>query len=291
MYNVVFIICTKKRPYKLKKLINSINRIHQNSFNITIIIIENDIMPRSKFIINKINKKFKIHYLIERKIGIPYARNKGLNLLKKMNFDFFCFVDDDCEIDSKWLTNNKHFSIKSNADIIGGPQIPKSNYLISKLLDINHKHFKKVRWIATNNAFCKKKILKKNILFDPTLSRMGGSDQLFFMMLNKLNLKIMWNKNSIVYENIDEKRKSLKYFIQRNLRYSTSSFLIFKKCHNFVYSIFFNLLKIIIEILLIFKNLFLLITSFKRYFFKLLQNIIKIVGIILGVFSFRINNY
>ena len=65
------------------------------------------------------------------------------------------------------------------------------------------KNGEKLQWAATNNVILKQEIIKKEkIKFYEKLANLGGSDQLFFMILNERGYKIKWCEDAIVYENI-----------------------------------------------------------------------------------------
>lgn len=291
MSKIAFIICTRRRTKYLEKLINSFNRIKTHGHLINLIIVENDMYPRSKFLINNLDKKFKSYYVLERKIGIPYARNSGLKYLKKLKINYFAFIDDDCEISNRWIVKNYEFLKKTKADIVTGPQVAKTKNIMPNLLNVTKKHMTIVNWAATNNVICKKKILNEKLLFDVSLSKIGGSDQLFFMKLSKKNYKILWNKNSVVYENICSYRKTFKYFFLRNIRYSSSSMYIFAKCYNNYFALLINTIKILKHSLEFLYNIITIPLNIKLKFLKLLQNIFKILGLFLGFFNITIKNY
>ena len=106
------------------------------NFNIEFLIIDNTINGNAKNIINKIKKfKYKIHYVNEKR-GIVYARNRCLSQVKKINCDYFSFLDDDCEIDTKWFINFKEIISKHKVKIVTGPQIHKNNKKINNNLEI-----------------------------------------------------------------------------------------------------------------------------------------------------------
>ena len=85
--NLAICICTYNRNNNLTKCLESITKINLlNKFSIKIIIVDNSINKNSYFLIKKIQNKFKykILYFNERKRGVVYARNKCLNILKKI---------------------------------------------------------------------------------------------------------------------------------------------------------------------------------------------------------------
>ena len=92
-----------------------------------------------------------------------------------------------------------------NCDIIGGPQKHEINNPRFKdfyfELEPKRNHGELVSWVATNNCFFSKKVLKNtNFFFDHELSNYGGSDQLFFSQLSKQKFVIKWNTTSFTTE-------------------------------------------------------------------------------------------
>ena len=177
---ILICICTYKRNKILNDCLISFNKaIVPFNFNIKFLIIDNTINGSAKNIINKLKKKinYKIYYVNEKKRGIVHARNKCLEEVKKINCDYFSFLDDDCEIDSKWFVNFKKIIDIHRVKIVTGPQIHKSNGKINKNLEnifekkiTDDKKF--VNWAATNNVIINKKIfLSSNLKFDINLNK------------------------------------------------------------------------------------------------------------------------
>ena len=151
-------------------------------------------MEMQKKLLNKLKKNLNIKFttLMRKKRGIVYARNKCLSEVKKINCNYFSFLDDDCEIDTKWFVNFKKIINKHKVKIVTGPQIHKKNSKINNNLEIIFEkkindNKKYVNWAATNNVILSKKIiLSSNLKFDVNLNKFGmGEDQLFFLQLNK----------------------------------------------------------------------------------------------------------
>jgi len=264
------------------------------NFNIEFLIIDNTINQNAKNIVYKIKKKInrKIYYINEKKRGIVYARNKCLEEVKKINCDYFLFLDDDCEIDSRWFVNFKKIINKHNVKIITGPQIHKKNGRINKNLEIIFEkkindNNKFVNWAATNNVILSKKVLlSSNLKFDIRLNKFGmGEDQLFFLQLNKKGHKILWNKEIKVYEKKHSHRSTMKWVTNRSFRLGILGNYIDKKIYGSIVGNIVNYIKSIYYLLLLILTA--LYPFQKLYSYKLTSFIFRSFGRILSPFLFK----
>ena len=97
------VIVSRNRANKLRRCIKSI--INGTVFPDELIIIDNNSTDNTKKVVDdliKRNKSKNIIYVLEEKIGIPCARNKGL---KESKYDIVSFTDDDCIVDKNWIKN------------------------------------------------------------------------------------------------------------------------------------------------------------------------------------------
>jgi glycosyltransferase involved in cell wall biosynthesis len=97
------VIVTRNRVYKLKRCISSLirNTIKPDE----LLIIDNNSTDMTQTEILEISKKYirhNIKYFRETRIGISYARNKGLY---KAQGDIIAFTDDDCIVKEDWIRN------------------------------------------------------------------------------------------------------------------------------------------------------------------------------------------
>ena len=46
--------------------------------------------------------------------------------------------------------------------------------------------------------FSGKKAIENSFIFEKELNQIGGEDQLFFLQLNKIGKRIIWNKKALV---------------------------------------------------------------------------------------------
>ena len=292
---ILICICTYKRNNILNECLMSFNKAAiPLNFDIKFLIVDNTINGNARNIINKIKKKFnyKIYYVNEKKRGIVHARNKCLEEVKKINCDYFSFLDDDCEIDSKWFINLKKIINIYRIKIITGPQIHRNIRKINNNLEIifekkinDDKKF--VNWAATNNVIISKKVLlSSNLKFDINLNKFGmGEDQLFFHQLNKKGHQILWNKEIKVYERRHSHRSTIKWVADRSFRLGILGNYIDKKIYG---SIIGNLLNYLKSIYYLFLSIFIALQPFQQlYTYKLISFIYRSFGRILGPFLFK----
>ena len=292
---ILICICTYKRNNILNECLMSFNKaVIPFNFNIKFLIIDNTVNGNAKNIINKVKKKFnhKIYYINEKKRGIVHARNKCLDQVRKINCDYFSFLDDDCEIDSKWFINFKKIININRVKIVTGPQVHKNDIKINNNLEIifekkinNDKKF--VNWAATNNVIINKKVLlSSNLKFDINLNKFGmGEDQLFFLQLNKKGHQILWNKEIKVYEKKHSHRTTTKWVSDRSFRLGVLGNYIDKKIYGPIIGNIINYLKVIYYLLL--SILTALYPFQKLYSFKLINFTYRSLGRMLSPFLFK----
>ena len=292
---ILICICTYKRNNILNECLMSFNKAAiPLNFDIKFLIVDNTINGNARNIINKIKKKFnyKIYYVNEKKRGIVHARNKCLDQVRKINCDYFSFLDDDCEIDSKWFINFKKIINIYRVKIVTGPQVHRNNRKINNNLEtifekkINEDK-KFVDWAATNNVIINKKVLlSSNLKFDINLNKFGmGEDQLFFLQLNKKDHQILWSKEIKVYEKKHSHRTTMKWVSDRSFRLGILGNYIDKKIYGPIIGNIINYFKIIYYLLL--SILTALYPFQKLYSFKMINFTYRSLGRMLSPFLFK----
>lgn len=221
-------VITCLRPAGINKLLSSLGQLtftKVESPSITLYVVDNDPNGSAKAVCDQHSAVLNIHYSIEERRGIPFARNKGLSCLHEQ-IDYVVFVDDDEEVSPNWLDELLHAHQKYKADIVTGPVIPKFTGEVDDWV-IRGKFFERARhatgrslpFAATNNVLMRKEIIMSlNIRFDERFGKTGGSDTHFFMRVTKAGYKIMWVDEALVYEWIPASRANFKWLLQRSFR-------------------------------------------------------------------------
>jgi hypothetical protein len=285
-------LVSKKNKQFLNSHLNSINQLKKpNNYSFKMVFVIHPKIISYKHLFKKFLNKIDYVVLRSTKDNIPYSRNIFLKFIKDQNFRYAGFLDDDCIVDKDWLLNMIKFINQNNCDIVGGPQKHKVKNIIFKnyydILEPRRQHGELVRWVATNNCFFSKKIVKSKIFFNTQLASYGGSDQLFFRRLYKKKFIIKWNMKSFTTENYNLQREKKLWFLKRNLRYGYSGNLIDKEIYGKM-----SLIIIITKIFyLIFSSLILFIIPHRKSNVKASFFLLRAIGRFVGLFSYKPEKY
>ena len=289
-------ICLSKNNYKfLYKFLNSIIKIYKlDNYNIKYVFIIEKKNLKFKNLIMKLLKSTDYEFIWHNNRNIPQSRNLFLKFIRKRKSAYSGFLDDDCTINKNWLVNMIKFIKHSKSDIVGGVQNHevKNNFYkkLFNLLEPNYKHGQSVKWIATNNAFFKSRVIKcTNLVFDNYLKKIGGSDQLFFKKLVNLNFVCKWNSLAQVKENRQTNREKIEWFLKRNFRYGYSGNYIDKKIYGNTKGILISISKIIYQLIISFLSIALSFNS--KYFFYSIFLISRLLGRIFAISGYKFKKY
>ena len=287
---IIISICSKNFNNNLLLLLNCVYKNYKfSNLNLKVLIIFNNSkkiqnFQRKLIRINLKNIKCIIGY--ENKTGISYVRNRALKKLKSLDYDYGCFLDDDCIIKKNFISNHLNFIKKNNCNIVGGPQLYKSKKTFFRVFERNFDNKKTVGWVSTNNVFFKKNALSHNLFFSKNVSKFGfGEDQLFFSKLSSFKETISWNNNP-VFEIVQKKREDVKWFMERNYKYGLTGILIDIELHGFISAFFLNIIKALLNLTRSF--VYLLLTPFKpivnfyfsfAYFLRFAGRAVNIFGL------------
>lgn len=280
-------ICSRNFNSNLLNLLNCINmNIKNSNLDVKVLLTFNNskkiTISENNLIKGKL-KKIDYSIIYEKKIGISFVRNKALNFLQLIKFDYACFLDDDCIIKKNFISNHLNFIKNNNCSIVGGPQFYKSKSLFLSVFERNFKKGQRVFWVSTNNVFFKKDILRHKLFFSKNVAKYGyGEDQLFFSKLSKLGEEIKWNNNP-VFEVFQKSRNNFRWFVNRNYKYGLTGVLIDKELYGSMFAFFLNILKAIINLFKSFYYLLLIPFNPLDSYYKSLAFFLRFFGRILKI--------
>ncbi len=231
MTHFTVIICTAKRPSMLFSALNSINELSiPADSTLSVIVVENDTEYRSKDVIDSIVKKTKLplKYILEPRIGIPFARNRAIAAALEEQPDWIAMLDDDERVKSDWLVQLLGACQKFDAHVASGP--------VLQMLDAAPPHWWKslsessrptgslLRDAYTNNVLIHSSLVAANDLnlrFDERLT-FGAEDVDFFQRACLKGVKMVWVQEARVVEQVPISRLSLRRTVDRALMVAAS---------------------------------------------------------------------
>lgn len=205
MTNISVIIPTLGRK-SLKKCLKSV--LSQDKKPAEIIIIDNSPKYSGNEIISEfsLEEQKQLKYISEKNKGAAVARNRGIIEAKSQ---FLCFLDDDCEAETNWLSNLYDSFIKNNkkAVIKGENTNGNSNNIFSCLEYYTDELFFKKEffinrgkiesfWLDTKNFMISKNlIVKKHLHFN---KHKISEDLDFSLQLKMCSIHIYYADKAII---------------------------------------------------------------------------------------------
>lgn len=221
--SVSVVVCTYNRKNFLKDCLNSIQETDFLKSQYEIIVVDGGSNDGTDALVRQLPG---IRFVVERRFGLAYARNRGADLAKGT---IVAYTDDDCIVDRHWL---KHlvFALQQFPSIaaVGGPVCPIHPEAIPKRILVKAAlglfdegdNMKLTKGIITSNAAFRKEIFQR-ARFDDTLgaSRRGklvlcGEDVDFCNSLTDFKLRILYTPSAKVYHQVQAKRLRVPYIIK-----------------------------------------------------------------------------
>jgi len=222
-------LCTYKRPMRLTQCLAS---LLQQKFThpFEVIVADNDCEQSGSQIVEKFKAAFQdkgipLFYLVESVQNIALARNRSL---KPARGELVAFIDDDERPLLHWLQNLYTALIETNADGVWGPVIPnipesfpewmRRSKLFQRPTQKNNSAVRSGS-MRTGNAIIKRSLLgMRDGLFDKDLGKTGGEDSDLFTWLQQQRFKFVWAEHAPVVEQIEEKRRYIRWHLRRAYR-------------------------------------------------------------------------
>jgi succinoglycan biosynthesis protein ExoM len=252
MMKLVICTITRKRQELLRALLVSWARQKiPSEVCVQFLVVENNDTSDCRSIVldSHLAKNFRVAYVLEEQLGIPFARNRAAREAIKAQADFLAFVDDDEEVTENWLYNLVAAQRLTGALIVGGPVLvnlagsleqPGLTWFKKILLNglvtrYQRKAEKAARRcaresageiaIVTNNWLASISIFTElNIYFDESMRFTGGTDTKWFHKAKSKGVSSVWAPDAIVLETIPVNRLSLRYQFRRGRDQSINNY-------------------------------------------------------------------
>lgn len=222
-------VATYKRQDLLHQLILSLQALKFEQIatpEIEIIVVDNDANGSARETLStwQESSRWPIHYDIEMRSGVTYARNRTIQNAAE-DSDFIAIIDDDEQACPSWLEALLTAQAQFQADIVGGPILPvfQSNQVPNWIHQGQffappaYKTGQNLHVAFTNNVLLPAPYLKQMpCVFDERFAVGGGEDTHLFMRLHQAGLKIVWSAEAIAYESIPASRTTFQWLLRRN---------------------------------------------------------------------------
>ena len=232
---------TRRRPEMLADLLESYSALAiPEGTEVVVLIAENDSEERMREIIDgwAADAPFEVRYALETEPGIPFARNRVLDMAHEEGCDFLTFVDDDERVRPDWLVKIYATIVERDLDLVGGPLwyvAPEGADLTLQQSAVLHEVQARARksialrveltetprethlGIYTNNWLCRLSAQSRlGIRFDESLRFTGGSDTKFYSDMREAGARVGWSPDAFVDETRPLERLTYRYHFQRN---------------------------------------------------------------------------
>jgi succinoglycan biosynthesis protein ExoM len=211
----------------LKSLIPAFNNVAD--YKVLVVVVDNNDSPSAQQEALAFRNDFEIIYQWEPRPGIPFARNRCLDIALKNGADFIAFIDDDEWVERGWLSELLAAADQDSVDVVSGVVLQQfgNKQKVKRRLPSGTRRDR----AETDNVIMKK-WLAESLSFDEDFAQTGGSDTLFFRQAYEAGAVILASDSAIVYEEFPEERQNLTWRLQRHFRFGLMHCLTEKKIRN-----------------------------------------------------------
>lgn len=227
-------IATYRRPESLMRLLGGIEQLRftTNRPELRIVVVDNDVDESARAVCEGAREWLTapLVYVVEKRRGIPQARNRALSVSLD-RADFVALIDDDEVPDPDWLAELLRVQQNRNADAVTGPVRPvfpptTPNWIIrSRLFDLpRHTTGTRIGYAYTHNVLVRcSSLAQMDQLFDERMALIGGSDSEFFERFAGASFRIVWADFAMVHEWVQNDRANRRWLFRRSWRVGCSS--------------------------------------------------------------------
>ena len=229
-------ILTREREAGLTRTLEGIakQRVPSRDFSqIRVIVVDNDPSRSGQPVCDRLRPTYpwSLEYAVEPIVGIPYARNRALEIAKAAD-DLIAFLDDDEVPSETWLAELLRVWREYSAEVVFGPVRPYFPEPVPRWIE-RGAFFEReahptgtVRSIgATNNVLMSTQMLRQSgMRFNERNRFSGGSDSAFSKGVHQAGYRMIWADEAFVTEWIPRSRASLKWLAMRRVRNGATEF-------------------------------------------------------------------
>jgi GT2 family glycosyltransferase len=235
-------VATLGRPIGLANLLGALETLEiPPGTTLQVVVVDNDSSGSARAVCDEVAARhaYTLRYVVEKRRGIPFARNAALAVVLS-DSDFIAFIDDDEVPEPDWLAELLRVQDYYRADVVTGPCLPRYIEPPPRWVEEGGLHEMPrhstgtLRHVAfTHNALVRAAVFDSmDRYFDESIARGGGSDAEFFARVFAAGFQIIWADNAIVHESVPASRSTVRWLVRRGFRVGTSSAWVESKHHS-----------------------------------------------------------
>ncbi len=233
-------VLTYRRPAGLARLLGALRdlRLPDAALEIRLVVVDNDPEASARAVCDALGSRlpFSISYLVEKRRGIPQARNAALGAAMA-TADFVAFLDDDEVPEPDWLAELLRVQRVYDADAVTGPCLSRFDAPPPRWIE-EGRFFERPRWPTgrplhfayTGNVLVRTRSLAAmEALFDERMGLTGGEDGEFFQRFARAGHRIVWCDTAVVHDSVPESCANLRWILARAYRAGAAEAYIERK--------------------------------------------------------------
>lgn len=229
---VAVCVVTHRRPEGLLRLLGALESLERPpGVRMRAVVIDNDAAASAREVCRDAAERvsYPVQYGVEKRRGIPQARNRAL--VQGLSDDFVAFLDDDEVPETGWLAALLRAQREHAADAVAGPCLPRFEAPPPAWV-VEGGFFERPRFASgaslevafTHNVLVRTAALAEmRALFDERLALCGGSDVELFRRFARRGHRIVWCDAAAVYDQVPASRATLRWVLRRALRVGASN--------------------------------------------------------------------
>jgi glycosyltransferase involved in cell wall biosynthesis len=220
---------TCQRPAGLERLLEGIAGLTfapGREPSIRVVVVDNDPAGSSRAIAERLRARlpWPLEYVVEPRRGIPFGRNRALEVAGDV--DFVAFIDDDEAPEPDWLDELLRVQRATDAEIVTGPVLPRYEETPPEWIE-RGRFFERRRFATGAELHFARtsNVLISSRVYDPSerpfpegFALNGGDDTYFFKRAHMAGHRIVWADEARVLEWAPASRMTVPWLLRREFR-------------------------------------------------------------------------
>jgi succinoglycan biosynthesis protein ExoM len=209
-----------------------------------VVVVDNEPEPNNESLVQGFAAQcpFPVHYVHERRQGIPIARNGVVQKAHELAADWIAFTDDDCWVNPGWLMHLLHAAKRYEADVVYGRRefvLPSTFWAVASQTE-SYGEGARLHAAATHNVLFAAGLITdvgtcEGLRFDEHLAH--GEDTDFFYRAFLRRAKIVYSHRAVVFELVPPERSSLRHQTSRAYHYAASRSYFHRRHRGLAYAL------------------------------------------------------